>query len=41
MHDGETIDYDDVNDGVMLEQRWYFTSETADTDIEILIIPGT
>ena len=41
MHGGESIDYDDVKDGVMLEQRWYFTSEADDTDIELIIIPGT
>ena len=41
MRNGAAIDYADIADGTALEQRWYVTSETANTDIELIIIPGT
>ena len=28
-------------DGTVLEQRFYVTSETGSTDIEVIIVPGT
>lgn len=31
----------DATDGTIGEQRWYVTSETANTQIEILEIPGS
>jgi len=36
--DGNPVD---VEDGTQLEQRWYFTSETANTEIEIIEFPGS
>ena len=37
---GEPIPYDQVEDGVMLEQRWYYTAESANVTVEILVMPG-
>ena len=39
--DGNPLDFDAVEDGEILEQRWYWTSETANTVVESVIIPGT
>ena len=35
--DGNAVD---AAAGVQLEQRWYVTSETANTEIEIIEVPG-
>lgn len=38
--DGTPFEQDDIPDGQVLEQRYYLTSESDATDIEVLIRPG-